>query len=196
VAYPAQTGRSSRSSRLRRDGLLVVVAALAGAILAFPAAEVWLHLADPPAGELTRSGVALGEVQLNQQSGVTLWFLVVGAVAGLLAGLVVGWLGRRRGMVAVVAVVVLCAVGAWLSAYLGIHVFGPDEKAEAADASIGDLVVSELSVGTFLAYLGWPIGGLLGACAALLCSPDYPNETFRTSGSSTVGAQTPTTWDR
>jgi MFS family permease len=182
---------TGRPARLRSDLMFVAAAALAGVVLAFPAAEIWLHVADPPAGQLTKSGVALGEVQLNQQSGVTLWFIVVGAVAGLLAGSVVGWLGRRRGVVAIVAVVVLCAVGAWLSALLGIHVLGPDEKAEATAASIGDLVSSRLTVGTNVAYLGWPIGGLFGACAALLCSPDYTHRPNGSTGSSTYEAQTP-----
>jgi MFS family permease len=192
VAYPSQAG----SAPMARSGaLFVAYAALAGVVLAFPAAWVWAQVADPPAGELTRTGLVLGEVQLNQQSGVTLWFLVIGAVAGFLAGLVVGWLGRRRGVVVVVAVLMLCVVGALLSAYLGIHVFGPDEKAEAATASVGDLVTSRLILGTDLAYLGWPIGGLAGACLALVCSPEYADGPARNRRSRTIAAGTPTTGD-
>jgi uncharacterized membrane protein YeaQ/YmgE (transglycosylase-associated protein family) len=180
---------------VRSGALFVVYAALAGVVVAFPAAWVWGQVAHPPAGELTKTGLVLGEVQLNQQSGVTLWFLVVGAVAGFLAGLLVGWLGRRRGVVVVVAVVVLCVVGAWLSGYLGIHVFGPDEKAEAATASVGDLVTSRLTLGTDLAYLGWPIGGLAGACLALVCSPEYADDSLRERRSRSIAARTPTTGD-
>jgi hypothetical protein len=192
VAYPSQAGPAPM---VRSGALFVAYAALAGVVLAFPAAWVWGQVADPPAGELTKTGVVLGEVQLDQQSGVTLWFLVVGAVAGFLAGLVVGWLGRRRGVVVVVAVLMLCVVGAVLSGHLGIHVFGPDEKAEAAAASVGDLVTSRLTLGTDLAYLGWPIGGLAGACLALVCAPEYADDTVRNRRSRTIAARTPTTWD-
>jgi ABC-type uncharacterized transport system permease subunit len=186
VAYPSQAGPAPV---VRSGALFVVCAALAGVVVAFPAGWAWAHVADPPAGELTKTGVVLGELQLNQQSEVTLWFLVVGAVAGFLAGLVVGWLGRRRGVEVVVAVVALCLVGAWLSAYLGIHVFGPDEKAEALTASVGDLVTSRLTLGTDLAYLGWPIGGVAGACLALLCSPEYADGTVRSRRSRTIASR-------
>jgi MFS family permease len=190
VAYPSQAGPAPM---VRSGALFLAYAALAGVLFAFPAAWVWAQVADPPAGELTKTGVILGEVQLNQQSEVTLWFLVVGAVAGFLAGLVVGWLGRRRGVVVVVAVLMLCAVAAVLSGYLGIHVFGPDEKAEAAAASVGDLVTSRLALGTDLAYLGWPIGGLAGACLALVCAPEYADDMVRNRRSRTMAARTPTT---
>ncbi|MDX6367088.1 MAG: hypothetical protein QOK30_2164, partial [Nocardioidaceae bacterium] len=73
--------------------------------------------------------------------------------------------------------------------------FGPDEKAEAATASVGDLVTSRLTLGTDLAYLGWPIGGLAGACLALVCSPEYADDNLRDRRSRSIAARTPTTGD-
>lgn len=188
MAYPERPGRSSTAGH---DVVFVAVSALAGVGVAFPAAWIWLQLADPPTGQLTKTGITLGEVQLNQRSEVTLWFLAVGFVAGLVAGIVVGWLGRRRGIVAVVAVVVLSAVGAALTAFLGIHLFGPDEKAEAAAASVGDSITSRLTVDTDLAYLGWPIGGVVGACLAILCWPEPTRDAWRSSASSPLVVDSP-----
>jgi hypothetical protein len=165
VAYVRRTDRLSAA---RSDLLFVLAAAVAGVVLAFPTAWLWLLVADPPTGELTKSGVILGELQLNQQSGVTLWFLAIGFLVGLPTGAAVGWLGRRRGLAVVVAVVALSAVATGLTAFLGIHVFGPDQQAEAAAASPGDSITSRVTVGADPAYLGWPIGALSGTCLALL----------------------------
>jgi hypothetical protein len=164
---------------VRSAAVFVVGCALAGAVLAVPAAWVWLKVANPPAGALTtegtRQGISLGEIQLNQQAGVTLWFFVVGLAIGLLAGLVVAWLGRRLGVLTVWAVLALCAVAAALTAFLGISVFGPNEKAEASAASVGDQITSKLTIGTDLVYLGWPIGGLVGGCLAIVFWPEAPD---------------------
>jgi hypothetical protein len=156
--------------------VFVVASALLGAVLSVPAALVWNKIADPPQAPLTKQGAFLGEVGLNQQAEVTLWFLVVGLAFGLVAGLVVGWFGQRRGSVTVVAVVVLCAVATALTAYLGISVFGPDAKAQAAHAAIGSLITSNLSIGSKLVYLGWPIGGMVGACVAIFMWPERQND--------------------
>jgi hypothetical protein len=172
----AKPERSGARSTLRNDAVFLGVCAVVGAMLAFPAAWVWLKVADPPTGELTKQGttlgISLGEVQLNQQSGVTLWFLVVGLGIGLLAGLVVGWLGRRLGVLTVWGVLVLCVIAAGLTAFLGISVFGPDEVAEKKSASIGDQITSKLTIGSDLVYLGWPIGGLVGSCLAMVFWPE------------------------
>jgi hypothetical protein len=191
VANPERPAASTTHFGAR----FVAASAVAGVVVAFPAAWLWSRVADPPAGELTRSGLFLGEVQLNQQSEVTLWFLAVGFVVGLLAGLTVGWLGRRAGVVAVVGVVVLCAVAAALTALLGIKVFGPDQKAEAASASLGDEVTSKLTIGTDVAYLGWPIGGVTGTCLVILWWQESANGPSRRRAWSTVVAHPSSTRD-
>jgi ABC-type uncharacterized transport system permease subunit len=127
-------------------------------------------LADPPTVRVASDGgLYLGEQALNQQSGVTLWFLVVGLVVGALAGLVTGWFARRFGWPTVVGVLVLCVVGAVGSRYLGQHVFGPDPVAAAAHATVGTPIQLDVRLDTWVAYLGWPIGGLLGALVAITC---------------------------
>jgi hypothetical protein len=113
-------------------------------------------------------GLFLGEQALNQQAGITLWFLVVGAGFGLVAGAAVGWFGRRFGWVVIPAVLLLGVVGALATRYLGIHVFGPDPAAESRHASTGTPIQVAMQVDTWVACLGWPIGALVGALLAIL----------------------------
>ena len=150
----------------------VMLAAVAGALLAVPVAAAWVRLSDPPAARMTADGLLFGESELDQAVGVTLWFLVLGVAAGLLGGLVVGWLGRRHGVATVGATVCLCVVGCAVTYLLGVHVLGPDEQEQRASARTGDRVTSAVSVTSKVAYLGWPVGGLLGAMGGILQWPE------------------------
>jgi hypothetical protein len=139
-----------------------------GVVLAVIAGWVWVSVADPPTVPLAENGgLFLGEQELDQLAGVTLWFFAIGAAFGALAGVLIGWFGQRFGWLAVVAVLVACAVGSLLSRYLGIHVFGPDQGEAAAHAALGDPVQLSAQVETWVAHLGWPIGGVIGALAAI-----------------------------
>lgn len=155
-----------------RDRRLLVLfgsCVLIGAVLAPIAGWVWVAVADPPSGLVApNGGLYLGEQALNQQSEVTLWFLAVGAAFGAVAGLGVGWFGQRFGWPTVFAVLVLCAVGSVGSWYLGVHLFGSDPKDAFAGAAVGTPIRMNVQLDTWVAYLGWPIGGLLGALAAIV----------------------------
>lgn len=160
----------SRPARPAARGVigLLGVSALAGLALAPLAGWLWVVLSDPPRAPLyADGGVYLGEQALNQQAGVTLWFIVIGAGFGAVAGLAVSIFGARFGWLTVVAVLVLCLVGTVASRYVGAHVFGSDPKAEAAHAATGDLIRLGVQLDTWVAYLGWPIGGALGALAGI-----------------------------
>lgn len=160
----------SRRARPAARGLIgfLGVSALAGLALAPLAGWLWVALSDPPQAPLyADGGVYLGEQALNQQAGVTLWFIVIGAGFGAVAGLAVSLFGARFGWLTVVAVLVLCLVGTLVSRYVGAHVFGSDPKAEVAHAATGDLIRLGVQLDTWVAYLGWPIGGALGALAGI-----------------------------
>ncbi len=164
----------------------VVTSAVGGAALGVPAGFLWVKVAGPPAAALTADGVYFGENQLNQQVGVTLWYLAVGAFVGLVAGLVVGWLGQRHGLTTVAAVVGCCAAAALVSYWTGVHVFGPDEKAQLAHAEVGDQITSGVSVDALVAPLGWPIGGLVGGLAAMFRWPQEQSWVAMPPASSSV----------
>jgi hypothetical protein len=155
-------GRDQRVARL------IGACVLVGAVLAPFAAWAWVRLADPPTVRLASNrGLYLGEQALNQQSGVTVWFLLVGAGFGAVAGLAVGRFGQRFGWPVVVAVLVLCAVGSLGTRYLGVHAFGADPRAAAAHAAVGTRIRLGVGLDTWVAYLGWPIGGIVGALGAI-----------------------------
>ena len=164
----------------------VAACAVAGAVLGVPAGWVWLQVADPPSAALTSTGAYFGELERNQQVEVTLWFFVVGVALGLVAGLVVGWFGHRHGLATVAAVLALCAAAAWVSEWIGADVFGPDEQAQLADARVGSQITLKVRLGTGIAYLGWPIGGLLGALATIFGWPRQRQFLTRTPTSSSV----------
>lgn len=140
---------------------------LAAVAFSLGGAQLWSQLADPPSATLTSQGVFFGEVELNQQSGVTLWFFVIGVGLGAVLGALTGAVGRNLGVATVLSTVVVCFVVAAASAWLGIKVLGPDEQAELAATTLGGSVTAKLAVSTVVAYLGWPIGGLLGVLAAV-----------------------------
>jgi hypothetical protein len=141
---------------------------------------VWAAIADPPYALVTRQGVFLAsEVGYDHRAVETLWFLVVGILGGIIAGAVIGLLGRRHGRVTVVAAVLMGAVATGLAAWSGIHVFGPDLGSQLADAAPGDQVQTALTVTSDVAYLGWAIGALLGLLAATAALPSDAFKTLR-----------------
>jgi hypothetical protein len=56
----------------------------------------------------------------------------------------------------------MTAIACALSAWLGIELFGPDPHEQVAASSNGDPITAALDISSKVAYLGWPIGGLLG----------------------------------
>lgn len=183
---PAAVVGSPPSSTVPQKLTYVVGCAIAGAVLGVPAGLLWLKVADPPSAALTSTGAYFGDLERNQQVGVTLWFFVVGVALGLVAGLVVGWFGHRHGLTTVVAVLALCATAAWVTKWTGADVFGPDEQAQLADAHVGSHITLEVKLGTRIAYLGWPIGGLLGGLAAIFGWPRQRSSLPWTATSSSV----------
>jgi hypothetical protein len=132
---------------------------------------VWAQVASPPAALRTSTGLVLGETQLDQQVGVTMWFLLTGAALGILLGYAVCWKGSTYGVLVVAATVAAAALACLVSYWSGVHLFGPDPPGASTGRSEVTRVVVTLSVGTDAAYLGWPIGALVGAIAAISAWP-------------------------
>jgi hypothetical protein len=175
--YPSQISRDDQQSSGADQIVFAVASILGGVVAGFAGGAAWAALADPPKALITQRGAFLvSEVSYDHQVTVTLWFLVVGIVGGLVAGAVIGLLGRRLGPVAVGAAVLMSAVATGLAAWSGIHAFGPDGPQPHA-GSPGDLVPTALSITSDVAYLGWPIGAMLGV---LIATALLPTSAFKT----------------
>ncbi len=167
--------------------VLIVVCAVAGAVLALAAGWIWVAVANPPSAQLTAEGVFFGEAELDQESGVTFWFMVVTLAFGVVSGLVVAWRGYRYGVGTVLAVLVLSVVGSWLTFQFGHHLFGADVQAQLDTADVGDTITAEVALGTNIAYLAWPVGGLIGVLAAVFAWPKHQNRPEVPPPSSNLG---------
>lgn len=191
-APPAPDGRSGRlDTASRRSGPLWLAAATIGlgVVAALLGGWVWATLAHPPSVRLeSGGGVVLGEIGLDQQSGVTLWFFLIGVVGGAICGLALGWFGARFGWATVVAVVVCCGIASWGSGLAGQHLFGPDPTAEVRHASTGTLITLAVHVDSWVAYLGWPIGGSAAVLAVVLGWPKDQTPPAQADPSGTVVA--------
>lgn len=158
-------------SSVRAKVVLVVACAVAGVLLALLAGWAWVVLARPPSAVLTQDGVLFGEPELDRKVGVTLWFLVVTAAFGVISGLVVAWRGYRHGLVVVLAILVMSVVGSLLTFRFGQDLFGADPQAQLKTAKLGDTITDEVGLGTKIVYLGWPVGGMVGAMAGIFGWP-------------------------
>jgi hypothetical protein len=120
----------------------------------------------------------MGEADFGQQFGADGWFVVIGVLAGLAAGLALtGW--RRRDPLLVVGLLVVgSCLAAALMAVLG-HRLGPgDPGAALRGVQLGAKVPERLDVGpqlpgrphqgAFPVYLSWPFGALVGAMFVLV----------------------------
>lgn len=176
---------SSSVERLVFFAICLVV----GATAALPAGWLWVALADPPSTRLTTSGLEFGELAFDHVSAITFWFVAVGFAFGLVLGLVAALLGRRHGIVTVLAILVMCWIGTTLTLWCGVHLFGPDHPVDFValfDATPkertqtlssfenGDLLVSSLKLTTWVGLLGWPVGGMVGALVGAFWWPKAP----------------------
>ncbi len=145
-----------------RAGVRALLGAVA-AMLLLGAAVGWLWdtLARPAQWQVTERGILLTEEASGRQVGVELLFVALGAVASLLAGLVVGHLLRRLGWV-VVPVVVLGAGAASVVAWRVGLWLGPGDPAATPDPQVGQRIPAELAVDSLASFVVWPMAGLVG----------------------------------
>ncbi len=201
-SYPGETPEPDDDTSSFRERVVFVLACMGvGAVAAIPAGWLWAQVADPPTATLTAAGLEFGELEFDKVTGVTMWFMVIGVGFGLVLGTVVGWIGRRHGLVTAVAVLAMCGVATYLTMLCGVHWFGPDNgidmvglftnttRQPLVDANVGDVIKSELAVRSSVAYLGWPIGGLIGAIAAIFGWPKAAKPAWMAPPSSSLSVQ-------
>jgi hypothetical protein len=161
-------------------GTLVVLGLVCGVL--------WSLVASPAEFTKLSNGGAMGEDQLSRQFGVVGWYVVIGALAGLAAGLLLAWWRSRDPLLTSVLLVVGTVLAAVVMAVVG-HLLGPgDPRAALRAAKVGAHVPQRLDIGlrpvrplgpylreTAAVYLSWPVGALAGALFALLGrAPESP----------------------
>jgi hypothetical protein len=155
----------SASTAVGRDvaavlGILLVLGVLGGVL--------WWRVV-PPA-EFTKGprGAGMGELDLGKQFAADGYYVVIAAVAGLVAGIALTWWRWRDPLLTTVLLVVGSALAAAAMAVTG-HLLGPGDTSVAlAAAKVGDKVAEPLDVDAFAVYLTWPVSVLIGAGVVLL----------------------------
>jgi hypothetical protein len=166
--------RRRPSSGAGRDVLVVLGVFLLAGLLG---GALWAQVVSPAEFTKLAGGGSMGEDQLGRQFGADGWFVVIGAVAGLLLGVVLTWWRSRDPVLTTLLLVVGGTVAAAAMAALG-HRLGPGSTSQAlAAARIGAKVPERLDVGTgahtglhwatLPFYLSWPVGALAGAVLVL-----------------------------
>ena len=131
-------------------------------LLGIAAGAVWQWLAEPAEWLVQPDGnIVLTELAARDQFGVTVLFVVVGAVVSLVWGVASGHALRDLGWLLtplVVATTLVAAVVAW---QVGMEL-GPVGPREAVDPGVGDRLPSKLEIDSFAAFIVWPIFGVAG----------------------------------
>ena len=162
---PRTAHRPTSSSR----GLLADAAAVLGVLLllGLVAGVVWPQLVDPVVFTRTADDVASGEVALAEQFDADGWYVVLAAVAGVVAGVVLT-LWRDRDPVATVVLLLLgSCVAAWVMQQVGTALGPPDAREALRDAAVGTTAPDRTTVRATAAYAVWPMATSLGAVAVL-----------------------------
>jgi hypothetical protein len=161
------------SDRSSPAGLGRDVAAVVGglALIGLVCGVLWWLLVSPAEFTRLRNGGEMSEAQLARRFTSDATYVVVAAVAGLLAGLVLTWWRSRDPLVTSGLLVLGSLVAAAVMALSG-HLLGPgDTRAALAAAKVGTHVPERLVVDALSVYLVWPAAVLVGALLVLLGRP-------------------------
>jgi hypothetical protein len=154
----------SASTAVGRDVATVLGILLALGILG---GVVWWLVVSPAEYTKAASGASMGELDLGKQFAADGYYVVVAALAGLLAGIALTWWRSRDPVLTTVLLLVGSALAAAAMAVTG-HLLGPSGTSAAlAAAKIGDKVPVPLKVDAFVVYLTWPVAVLVGAGVVL-----------------------------
>jgi hypothetical protein len=160
----------------RRGGALSDVLVVLGSmlVLGLVCGLLWWLLVNPAEFTKMRAGGAMGEVQLGRRFDVDGWYVVLGLLGGLVAGVALMWWRSRDALLTAGLLVVGAVLAATVTAVVG-RLLGPgDPQARLEAARIGAHVPVRLVVDAWTAYLAWPIGVLVGALLVLWSKPLEP----------------------
>jgi len=129
-------------------------------LLGIASGVVWWAVTDTGRWVVTAAGATMSEGQSQRQFGAIVTFVIIGAVACLLFGLVITLaVGEHWWLVPAVAIMSGFAAGlAWLVG----HLLGPDGPSKADRGSIGARVPSALTIDAAAPFVAWAVFGVAG----------------------------------
>ena len=161
-------------SRAARQDVVVVLGVFL--VLGVLGGLLWPVLVTPAEFTKLASGGAMGENELGKQFGADGWYVVIGFLAALAAGLVLTAWRSRDPLLVSVLLVVGAALAAAVMALVG-HWTGPGDPGPALRAAeVGAKVPESLDVDSFSIYLAWPFGALVGALFVLMGTSTPPDK--------------------
>ena len=146
-------------------GLVVAALAAVGALAGVVWQWVWTPTIGVVADHRWTAGDAIG---LQHEFSGTGWYVVVGTLAGLIAGVVIALLVNRKPLLTLAAVVVGSVLGAWLMLVVGTSLGPPDQDDVARTADDGTPVPIALTVSGHSPFIALPAGALLGLCVVFV----------------------------
>lgn len=129
---------------------------------------MWEWLWTPPSGIAVQGQWFLDDNGLPEAFTGTALYVLVSLVLGLLAGVAVGALARRREAVVLLAAVIGSVLAAWLMLRVGHAVGPPDPVSVAKEVADHTAVVGDLRVTGTSPYLAWPMAVVVGMLMGLL----------------------------
>ena len=144
----------------RRVGLFAALALGLGAL----SGVVWWAVTDLPTFRVvTGGGAVTSERGLASYIGADAWFVVCGAVTGLVVGVLGWWWFSRVGWPVVVLLAVLGAGAGLLCWAVGYRIEPGSFEVRLAAAQPGDVVPVDLTVRARAALLVWPLFAVIPA---------------------------------
>ncbi len=156
-------------SRLRGLGIGLFAWVLVGIC----AGLAWSQLAHPAEFVLFGKDWLMGQYQMSRRFDADGWFVVVGLIGCLVAGLALLASRRRSPLLSLGAGLVGSALAAVIAWRVGLWVAPSTDHliAQAKDAAEGTMLAERLGLSWWGVGLAWPIGFLIGALAMLLLRP-------------------------
>lgn len=136
---------------------------LAAVVLGLVGAVLWSNIAPVIEGELTATGVRVGNTQARRQFGVDGWFAVVAAGGGLVLGTVGFARHRSHPVGALVVLAVAGLIAAAVQWFTGVRL-GPEPVGErAAELPAGATISMPLELNAPAVLPVWSISAVVGA---------------------------------
>lgn len=148
-------------------GFVVVALALVGVLAGVVWEWVWNPTIGVVVGHEWSAGSAAG---LQQEFSATGWYVVVAAIAGLLAGIAVALVADRAPLLTLLGVVVGSALAAWLMLVVGSALGPPDPARAARTAHEGTRLPNDLTVSGWSPLFALPTGALVGLVVVFIGS--------------------------